>query len=160
VDLLKDLPFGEFVFRPSSKGPDNITLTWKFFDNNIVHLDIAEFDKPIGATIGSRLKIGSEEPFETLQEIAERYIAPTNKFVREASSHMKFIMCSTTEELETKLKEEKAQEPTRIPYKLTMLPEYPQHIVLGYIPKTILVKEYIKVKPKGYFFHDQCHRQI
>lgn len=40
AELLKDLEFGEFVFRPSSKGPDNITLTWKFFTNNIVHIDI------------------------------------------------------------------------------------------------------------------------
>ena len=43
------------------------------------------------------------------------------------------------------MKEEKAQDPNRIPYKFTILPDYPQHIVLGYIPKTILVKEYIKV---------------
>ena len=40
AEVLKDLEFGEFVFRPSSKGPDNITLTWKFFTNNIVHIDI------------------------------------------------------------------------------------------------------------------------
>ena len=43
------------------------------------------------------------------------------------------------------LKEEKAQDSNRIPYKFTVLPDYPQHLVLGYIPKLILVKEYIKV---------------
>jgi transcription elongation factor SPT6 len=31
---------GEFIFRPSSKGINNITLTWKFFFNNYVHADI------------------------------------------------------------------------------------------------------------------------
>lgn len=53
------------MFRPSSKGPDNITLTWKFFNNNIVHLDIEERDKAIGASIGNILII-SEEAFESL----------------------------------------------------------------------------------------------
>ena len=63
---MKDLEYGEFVFRPSSKGPDNITLTWKFFANNIVHIDIQEFEKPPGASIGQKLKIGNEELFENL----------------------------------------------------------------------------------------------
>lgn len=31
-----------FVFRPSSSGPDHLTLTWRFFRRNIVHLDIEE----------------------------------------------------------------------------------------------------------------------
>lgn len=65
-ELLKDLEYGEFVFRPSSKGPDNITLTWKFFSNNIVHIDIQEYEKAPGATIGCKLKIGNEELFENL----------------------------------------------------------------------------------------------
>lgn len=30
-------------------------------------------------------------------------------------------------------------------------------MVLAYIPKKELVKEYIKVKPRGYFFHHQYH---
>lgn len=46
---------GEFYFRPSSKGDKNITLTWKFFEGNIVHIDIKELDKAPGANIGSKL---------------------------------------------------------------------------------------------------------
>jgi transcription elongation factor SPT6 len=56
---------GEYIFRPSSKGPNNLTLTWKFYTNNIVHIDIEELEKPVGANIGSKLKIG-EEIFENL----------------------------------------------------------------------------------------------
>lgn len=56
---------GEFYFRPSSKGTDHLTLTWKFFDNNIVHIDIIEENKPIGANIGPILKI-SDEKYENL----------------------------------------------------------------------------------------------
>lgn len=31
VDFLQDKEAGEYVFRPSSKGENNITLTWKFY---------------------------------------------------------------------------------------------------------------------------------
>ena len=32
VEKLRDADIGEFLFRPSSKGTDNITLTWKFYN--------------------------------------------------------------------------------------------------------------------------------
>lgn len=48
---------GEFYFRPSSRGINYVMLTWKFFEGNIVHIDIEESDKMPGAVIGSRLKI-------------------------------------------------------------------------------------------------------
>jgi hypothetical protein len=31
---------------------------------------------------------------------------------------------------------------------------YPQHIVLAYVPRDKVVKEFIKVRPKGFYFHD------
>jgi transcription elongation factor SPT6 len=145
VEKLRDVDIGEFIFRPSSKGVDNITLTWKFYQQNIVHIDIQEHNKTPGASIGTKLQIGREDLFENLQEIVERYIQPSNKFLRDAMQHPKFVNCTTGEELDTVLKEEKGQDPNRIPYKFTVLPDYPQHLVLGYIPKLILVKEYIKV---------------
>ena len=39
-------------------------------------------------------------------------------------------------------------------YVLAILPAYPQHIVLGYVPKERVLKEFIKVRPKGFYFHD------
>lgn len=58
---LMDKPNGDYIFRPSSKGVDNINLTWKFYNSNIVHIDIVESDKPTGASIGNKLRIGDEE---------------------------------------------------------------------------------------------------
>lgn len=55
MDMLSNVEAGEFIFRPSSKGPNNITLTWKFYQNNIVHIDIQELNKAPSATIGSKL---------------------------------------------------------------------------------------------------------
>ena len=81
-----------------------------------------------------------------MQEIVERYIAPCNKFMREASGHIKFSSCNKLEEFDELLKAEKNADPGRIPYRFTVLEDYPQHIILGYIPKLSLVKEYIKVR--------------
>lgn len=153
--MLQDQSVGEFIFRPSSKGTENITLTWKFYKNNVVHIDIAEHEKAPGATIGSKLQIGSGDTFDNLQEIVERYINPVNRLVVEANKHMKFSECESIQKLEDILMSEKQAESSRIPYRFTILPEYPQYLVLGYIPRNMLKKEYIKVKPRGYVFHDQ-----
>jgi SH2 domain len=42
VEKLREAEIGDFIFRPSSRGPDNITLTWKFYTGNLVHIDIQE----------------------------------------------------------------------------------------------------------------------
>lgn len=65
--------------------------------------------------------------------------------MREASGHIKFSNCSKLEEFDEILRAEKSAEAARIPYRFTVLEDYPQHIVLGYIPKLTLVKEFIKV---------------
>ena len=33
---------GDYVFRPSTRSEDSITLTWKFWKKNFVHIDIIE----------------------------------------------------------------------------------------------------------------------
>ena len=42
LSLLKNADCGEYYFRPSSRGSNHLTCTWKFFENIIVHLDIIE----------------------------------------------------------------------------------------------------------------------
>jgi hypothetical protein len=73
------------------------------------------------------------------------------------TSHTKFSDAETFEELEERVKEEKKEQPQRIPYRFSILPQYPQHIVLAYVPREKVVKEFIKVRPKGFYFHDQSH---
>ena len=122
----------------------------------MVHIDIQEFDKAIGANIGSKLKI-SDEFYENLQEIVERYITPCNRSLREVTQHPKFMQYKKIEEAQVDLEKEKGDVSTRIPYKFLILDDYPQYVILAYIPNKTLVKEYIKVKPRGYYFHAQYH---
>jgi len=42
---LDNADVGDFVFRPSTRSEDYITLTWKFWKKHFVHIDIAEHDK-------------------------------------------------------------------------------------------------------------------
>ena len=42
IQYLKEKPDGSFVFRPSSKGVGYLNLTWKFYDDVLVHLTIKE----------------------------------------------------------------------------------------------------------------------
>jgi len=156
MEYLKKEDNGEFYFRPSSRGTDHLTLTWKFFETNIVHIDIVESDKAIGANIGSKLRIG-DETYENLQEIVERYINPCNRSLREVTQHTKFLKCQNFEEMKQAVETEKAQEQARIPYRFTVFDKYPQYVVMAYLPKKEVVKEYIKIKPRGYFFHQQYH---
>ena len=94
------LETGDFFFRPSTRSEDRITLTWKFWKNHYVHIDIQESQKQPGAAIGSSLNIGTDYYFESLREIVERYIIPCNRLVREVVGHQKFSDAKTFEDLE------------------------------------------------------------
>lgn len=42
-----------------------------------------------------------------------------------------------------------------IPYKFAIVPEFAGFIILGYMtPTKKFIKEYIKVKPRGFSFHN------
>jgi transcription elongation factor SPT6 len=109
VNYLKKEDNGEFYFRPSSRGDNHLTLTWKFYETNIVHIDIVESEKAIGANIGAKLTI-SDETYENLQEIVERYIMPCNRSLREVIQHSKFQKCQNLEEIKKVVEAEKAED--------------------------------------------------
>lgn len=54
-----------------------------------MHIDIQEEQKPPGASIGNKLRIGDED-YSNLREIVERYIIPCNRMLREVTKHSKF----------------------------------------------------------------------
>ena len=125
ISELNLLETGDFFFRPSTRSEDRITLTWKFWKNHYVHIDIHESNKQPGAAIGGILTISNDYQFESLREIVERYIIPCNRLVREVVGHQKFSDAKSFEDLEARLKEEKKEEPSRIPYRFAILPTYP-----------------------------------
>lgn len=87
----------------------------------------------------------------------ERYILPCNRLLKEVIQHSKFVKTHNFEDLRRSLETEKEEDGSRIPYKFTVVDKYPQFVVLAYMPKKEMVKEFIKIKPRGYFFHQQYH---
>jgi phosphoenolpyruvate carboxylase len=66
----------------------------------------------------------SNESYENLREIVERYIIPCNRLVREVSISPKWSDCENWEDLEEQLKEEKNSDKGRIPYRFAILNSY------------------------------------
>ena len=71
-----------FIFRPStSRGQDYINLTWKFYNNVIVHLPIKEGYKSSNETISKELTMEGEV-YGSLDEIIESFISKCNTHVK------------------------------------------------------------------------------
>ena len=153
-NILKNKEIGDCIFRPSSLGNNNITLSYKFFKQIICHLDIAEEDKIPGENIGRKLRI-SNEIYSSLDEIVKRYVYPCAQLIKESIKYRKFVYCETKNDFDNILKEDKKKNTNIINYNFTILKDYPGYIVLGYVPKANPHYEYIKVKPKGLYFHEQ-----
>jgi hypothetical protein len=153
-NLLRKRDIGDCFFRPSSLGINNLTLSYKFYKQIICHLDIVESDKIPGENIGRKLRI-SNETYSSLDEIYKRYVYPCSQLIKESIKSRKFVHCDTKNDFDNLLKEEKKKNSNIINYNFTILKDYPGFIVLGYIPKSNPHYEYIKVKPKGLYFHEQ-----
>lgn len=117
VKLLNNSDQGDAIIRPSSKGADHLTVTWKVADNVYQHIDIHEKGKVNAFSLGRSLWIGSEE-FEDLDEIIARHITPMAGNAREL---LRFRYYRDTdggkiEKAEQILREEKASNPSKIHY--------------------------------------------
>ena len=65
---------GDCIIRPSSKGADHLTCSWKIHDGVTGHIDIKEDDKINNYTLGKRLFIGNEVSIgKILYEIRLKY---------------------------------------------------------------------------------------
>ena len=108
---------GEVIIRPSSKGVDHLTITWKVADNIYQHIDVKEEGKANAFSLGKTLWIGGEE-FEDLDEIIARHVTPMAahardllyfKYYRDTSGGLK-------DKAEEVVKEEKKKNPSKIHY--------------------------------------------
>ena len=80
--MLGKMDVGDCIIRPSSKGEDHLTVTWKVYDNIYQHIDIQEKNKSNAFSLGQTLLIGAEE-FEDLDEIIARHINPMSSNCRD-----------------------------------------------------------------------------
>jgi hypothetical protein len=67
---MKVAPNGDFVIRPSSQGPDYLTITWKFFGKVIIHIKIVcEQKSSTNMNFIYRIEDRENSTYESLEEI-------------------------------------------------------------------------------------------
>lgn len=81
---------GDVVIRPSSKGNDHLTITWKVADGVYQHIDVLELQKETEFSVGKTLRIGNKYTYSDLDELIVDHIKAVAKKVDEMMGHEKF----------------------------------------------------------------------
>jgi len=74
---------GDIVIRPSSKGLDHLTITWKVADTVFQHIDVLELDKENEFSVGRTLKIGGKYTYSDLDELIVNHVKAMARKVEE-----------------------------------------------------------------------------
>ncbi|XP_078278695.1 transcription elongation factor SPT6 [Rhinoraja longicauda] len=154
--MMETMDQGDVIIRPSSKGANHLTVTWKVSDGIYQHIDVREERKENAFSLGQSLLINTEE-FEDLDEITARFVQPMASFARDLIYHKYYQECNggdrkKMEELLTKSKREK---PSFIPYYVSASKELPGKFLLGYQPRAKPRVEFVTITPEGYRYRGQ-----
>merc|ERR1719474_295423 len=152
-----DYSQGDCIIRPSSKGQDHLTVTWKVTDGIHQHIDVLEKNKVNAFSLGQSLWIGNEE-FEDLDEIIARHITPMASHSRDILS-FKYFRSDTDGGNKTKCESmiiaEKRANPSKIHYFFSASKELSGKFMLTYMPRDKVRHEFVTVTPDGFRFRRQ-----
>ncbi|RWS30565.1 Transcription elongation factor SPT6-like protein, partial [Leptotrombidium deliense] len=159
--MLESMDQGEAIIRPSSKGTDHLTLTWKVTDGINQHVDILEQSKDNAFSLGHQLYINNEA-YEDLDEIIARYVHPMAAFARELINFRYYRSADggKKEIIERVLTEEKKKNPSKIHYIISASREFPGKFLLSCLPRTTVKHEYITVTPEGFRYRKNSFRSV
>ena len=156
--IINTLEAGEAIIRPSSKGIDHLTVSWKVTDGIIQHIDVVEHDKQNHFSLGKKLCIGNLE-FEDLDEILARYISPLSLNIRQILDYKyyKESVMGSKDKASEYLKKEKERNPKTIPYIFSPVKALPGKFLLSYLPRVKVVNEHVTVTHDGFRFRQKQH---
>lgn len=159
--IMSTLEQGEAIIRPSSKGANHLTVTWKVTDDILQHIDVREEGKENAFSLGQSLWIGNEE-FEDLDEIIARHINPMASHARDILSFKNYrdTEGGRKEKAEEMLREEKKKNPSKIHYFISASKSLPGKFLLSYLPRNRCRHEYVTVTPDGFRFRQQMFDSI
>ena len=89
-EYLGGQPIGELVVRPSSKGNDHLTITWKVADGVYQHIDVLELQKENEFAVGKVLRVGKKYNYQDLDELIVEHVKAMARKVEELMQHEKF----------------------------------------------------------------------
>lgn len=158
--LLSTMDQGDVIIRPSSKGVDHLTVTWKVYEGILQHIDVKEQGKENAFSLGSSLVINTEE-FEDLDEIIARHVQPMASYARDLTSFRYFRDADGKREaIEKLLAEERKRNPSKIHYFISASKEFPGKFLLSYLPRVKARHEYITVTPEGFRYRQQMFHSV
>ncbi|CAH2250199.1 transcription elongation factor SPT6 [Pararge aegeria] len=153
--FMENMAQGEVIIRPSSKGSDHLTVTWKVADGICQHIDVREEGKENAFSLGRSLWIQGSE-FEDLDEIIARHVTPMAGHARDLISYKYYKpLGGMRDKAEEILKEEKAKNANKIHYVISAAKNHPGRFLLSYLPRSRCTHEYVSVTPDGYKFRQR-----
>ncbi|OHS93529.1 hypothetical protein TRFO_11738 [Tritrichomonas foetus] len=150
---------GEYLFRPSTKGNDRLTLMIKFPGPNYGIYEIVERGKKgeHDLTLGSQLSIEANI-FEDLEDIQWNFISPIKEKLDKAVQHRKWEI--DREKAENAIIFERKTNPRLIPYRLTIDPTFRSCIVFLWLGKNQLFVEPMRLTPFEFRFRHCSYDSI
>jgi len=143
-----DAMVGEALIRPSYRKADSLAIHWMVRPGAIRLIEVQEEDKDTDASIGNRLKIKDDE-YGSIDELLGRYIAPLNDRVEETMHHRKFLD-GLEDEVDTKLRTQKSQNPGGMFYNLCWDEQHPGYASLRFITSNTPKSHAVGLSPDGF----------
>ncbi|KAI9096504.1 SH2 domain-containing protein [Phlyctochytrium arcticum] len=157
--FLADKPPGTVVIRPSTKGNDHFSITWKVDEDLYQHLGsymmhVAELQKENEWALGKILNIEGERYHEIDQIIAER-IEPAHRRISDMTKHPKFQRKALSDMM--RVMEDQCSTTRRSAYGFIIVPDKPCQFMLVYKhPQSRPHQEYVIANHKGYLFRKRA----
>jgi transcription elongation factor SPT6 len=149
---------GEALIRPSSKSADSLAIHWMYREGQIKIIEVNEEDKDTDASIGNVLKVKGEE-YGSVDELLGRHVAPMNDLVDELTNHRKFVDLSE-DDLDEKLKSEKAANKNSIPYNLCWMEMHPGYASLRFILSATPRQHPVGMSPNGFVWGSKTFKNL
>jgi len=159
-NYLSTRPRGEIVIRPSSKGNDHLTITWKIDDGVYQHLDVQESEKESEYKLGKILTVNNSK-FSELDELVVIYVEPMARWAEEMMHHPKYKM-GTLDEINDYLATQTQNNPNMAAYAFCIAHNRPGNFYLAYKfnlndrPR----HEYVQLQPNGFYFRRKTYSSV
>ncbi|KAK9417978.1 putative Transcription elongation factor Spt6 [Seiridium unicorne] len=122
---------GDLVIRPSSKGNNHLTITWKVADGVFKHVDVLELQKESEFAVGKVLRVDQKYNYTDLDELIVEHIKAMARKVDQLTGHDKFRKGSLSE-IEKWLTAYTDANPKAAVYTLCIDPKHPGFFYLAF----------------------------
>uniref|UniRef100_A0A7S3FDB2 S1 motif domain-containing protein n=1 Tax=Prasinoderma singulare TaxID=676789 RepID=A0A7S3FDB2_9VIRI len=169
IEGLRKKAVGEVALRPSSKGTDHLSLTYKVCPGVFADMDIIEGGKKkdeVGRqtaqhlVLGKPLKVDGME-YSDLDELMAHHIEPVVQRIKDAINYRKFMKLTTKTEVDQRLLDQKRQNPAMVAYCFA-LPGGDRSglLMLAYVLNQNPRHEYITLTPRGFTYRERNYSKL